>query len=139
MANIRSQACTIWRLDTESPQIYKQIGQVVSIDGPTGSSGTIDVTHLSSTGREFISSLPDWGTVSLGLIWDPVTASLQHDELWDDFVAGNVRTYQIRLSNSPQTELTFDAYPTEHPVNIAVDDKVGATVTLKTTGAVALT
>ena len=140
MATIRSQGCTIWRKDTEvSPNAYAQIGQVISIDGPTGSAATIDVTHLSSTGREFIPALADYGSVSMTVIWDPVLASLQHDELWDDFNAGNTRTYQIRLSNSPQTELTFSAYPSEHPVSIQIDSYVGATITLKTTGAVALT
>jgi len=140
MATIRSQGCTIWRKDTEtSPNVYVQIGQVISIDGPTGSASTVDTTHLSSTGRESIAALPDYGTVSLSVIWDPVTTSTQHDELWDDFNAGNTRDYQIRLSNSPQTELSFSAYPTEHPISIAIDSYVGATITLKTTGAVALT
>jgi hypothetical protein len=141
MAYIRSQGCTIWRQDDEASPVntYKQIGQVVSIDGPTGSQGTIDVTHLSSVARESIASLPDFGTVSCSVIWDPVTASVEHDELWADFNAGNVVTYQIRLSNSPQTELTFDATITEHPISIAVDDKVGATITFKCTGAVVLT
>jgi len=140
MAYIRSQGCTIWRQDDEASPAneYVQIGQVVSIDGPTGSQGTIDVTHLSSTARESIASLPDFGTVSLGVIWDPVTAAVQHDELWDDFNAGNVVQYQIRLSNSPASLMTFSATITEHPISIAVDDKVGATITLKCTGSVVL-
>jgi len=138
MAAIRSQGCTIWRQDDEaSPaNTYAQIGQVISIDGPTASQGEIDVTHLSSTGREFIASLPDWGNVSLGIIWSPGDVSTQHDELWDDFVAGNTVTYQIRLSDSPATTLTFSAFINEHPISIAVDDKVGATITFRTTGAV---
>lgn len=138
MSYIRSQGCTIWRQDDEASPVnsYAQIGQVVSIAGPTGSAGEIDVTHLSSTAREFLQSLPDWGNVTLGVIWDPVTASLQHDELWDDFIAGNTVTYQIRLSNSPQTTLTFSGFINEHPIDIAVDDKVGATITIRTTGAV---
>jgi len=140
MAYIRSQGCTIWRMDTEvSPNAYAQIGQVVSISGPSGAAGTIDVTHLSSTGREFLQALPDYGTVQLSIIFDPVTVSLQHDELYADFASGDVKSYQIRLSNSPQTELTFNGFVQEMPISIEIDDKVGATVTLKTTGAVALT
>jgi hypothetical protein len=141
MAYIKSQLCSIWRQDDEASPLntYVQIGQVTSIDGPTASQGFVDVTHLSSTAREFITSLPDWGNVSISVIWDPVTASVQHDELYADFVAGNTVTYQIRLSNSPATELTFSAIIIEHPISIAVDDKVGATITLKTTGAVTLT
>jgi len=141
MAYIRSQGCTIWRQDSTASPVdsYVQIGQVISIAGPSGTQGQIDVTHLSSVAREYIASLPDFGTVSMEVIWDPVTASVQHDALWADFNSGAVIGYQIRLSNSPQTELTFDAFITEHPVNIAVDDKVGATITLQCTGAVTLT
>lgn len=141
MAYIRSQGCTIWRQDPEASPVdtYVQIGQVVSIGGPQGSAGTIDVTHLSSTGREFLQALADYGTVSLGVIWDPNTASNQHDELFDDFASGRVTGYQIRLSNSPQTKLTFDAFVQEHPITIEIDDAVKATITLKTTGAVTRT
>lgn len=139
MAKLKSQGSSIWRMDTSvSPNAYAQIGQVVSIAGPTGSSGEIDVTDLDSTGREFVGSLPDWGNVSLGVIWDPKTTSIQHDDLWTDFNNSTVGTYQIRLSDSPQTTLTFQAYPNEHPIDIAVDDKIGATITLRTTGSVTL-
>ena len=139
MAYIKSQGCTVHKLDTTvSPNAYEQIGQVISIGGPTGSTGEIDVTHLSSVAKEFISSLPDWGNVSLGIIWDPGTTSTLHSDIYADFVAGTVATYQIRLSNSPQTTMTFDAFPNGHPINIAVDDKVGVDVTLRCTGNVVL-
>lgn len=140
MAKLRSQGCTIWRMDlTVSPNAYAQIGQVISIAGPSGSAGEIDVSDLDSVAREFLSSLPDWGDVSLGVIWDPVTTSIVHDKLWDDFNAGTISTYQIRLTNSPQTLLTFPAFPNGHPINISVDDKVGADISLRTTNAVVKT
>jgi len=137
MANLKSQGCSIWKMDiTVSPNAYVQIGQVISIGGPSGSTGEIDVTNLSSSAKEFIASLPDWGNVDLSVVWDPASATLQHDELWTDFSAQTTGGYQIRLSDSPQTLLTFQAFPNSYPINIAVDDKVGADIGLRVTGAV---
>lgn len=139
MAYIRSQGTTVWRLDgTVSPNAYEQIGQVVSISGPSGAASTIDVTHLTSTGREFLQALPDFGTVQMSIIFDNKTTALQHDQLWADFNSGDTQGFQIRLSNSPQSTLTFNAFVQEMPISIEIDDKVGATVTLKVTGAVTL-
>ena len=137
MANLKSQGCAIYKMDTSvSPNAYVEIGQVVSIGGPSGSTGEIDVTNLSSAAREFVPSLPDWGDVSLSVVWDPATTANQHDALWTDFSAQTTGTYQIRLSDSPQTTLTFSAFPNSYPINIAVDDKVGADIGLRITGAV---
>jgi len=137
MANLKSQGCSIWQMDISvSPNAYIQIGQVVSISGPSGSTGEIDVTNLSSTAKEFVASLPDWGDVSLSVVWDPATTSNRHDALWTDFSAQTTGTYQIRLTDSPQTTLTFSAFPNSYPVSIAVDDKVGADIGLRITGTV---
>lgn len=134
MANLKSQGCEIWRLDTTvSPNAYEQIGQVVSIGGPSGSTGETDVTNLSSTAKEFIPSLPDYGDVSLEVVWDPATTSTNHADVWDDFGNQTTGTYQIRLSDSPQSTITFTAFPNAYPINIAVDDKVGATIGLRIT------
>ena len=139
MANLKSQGCTIWQMDTSvSPNAYAQVGQVISIGGPSGSTGEIDVTNLSSSAKEFIPSLPDYGAVSLDVVWDHATTSNRHAALWTDFAAQTTGTYQIRLSDSPQTTLTFSAFPNEYPVNIAVDDKVGATIGLRITSSVTI-
>lgn len=135
MAYLKSQGSTIWKLGTASPQVYEQIGQVVSISGPDGSVPEVDVTHLSSTGKEYIGGLADFGNVSLEVIYDQKTTSTKHAAIYTDFTAQTVDTYQIRLSDSPQTTITFDAYPSQYSLNLAVDDKVGATISLKVSGA----
>ena len=56
MANLKSQGCTISYGDGASPQVMTAIGQVISINGPTGTTGEIDVTNLSSSAKEFIPS-----------------------------------------------------------------------------------
>lgn len=62
MAYLKSQQCYIGKLDsTASPNAYDTIGQVVSISGPDGNVPEVDVTHLLSTGKEFVGGLPDFG------------------------------------------------------------------------------
>lgn len=139
MANLKSQGCTLSRLDeTASPNAYQEIGQVISIGGPTGTTGEIDVTNLSSSAKEFIPSLPDWGSVDSEIVFDQATTANRHQELWDDFSAQTVGTYKITLTDSPQTTFTFTAYPSQFALNIAVDDKVGASISLRITSAVTM-
>ena len=139
MANLKSQGCTLSRFDsTASPNTYQEIGQVISIGGPSGTTGEIDVTTLSSTAKEFIPSLPDWGSVDCEVVFDQATTANRHQELWDDFSAQTTGTYQIALTDSPQTTFTFSAYPSQFALNIAVDDKVGASVSLRITSSVTM-
>jgi len=139
MANLKSQGCSIWQLDTAvSPNAYAQIGQVVSISGPDGTTGEIDVTNLSSTAKEFVASLPDYGSVSLEVVWDHATTSTNHDNLWTDFAAQTTGTYQIRLSDSPQTTMTFTAFPNQFSTSLGVDDKVTANIGLRITASVTI-
>ena len=139
MANLKSQGCTLSRLDTTaSPNAYQVIGQVISIGGPSGTTGEIDVTNLSSTAKEFIPSLPDWGSVDSEIVFDQATTANRHQELWDDFSAQTVGTYKITLTDSPQTTFTFTAYPSQFALNIAVDDKVGASISLRITSSVTM-
>ena len=139
MANLKSQGCTLSRFDsTASPNTYQEIGQVISIGGPSGTTGEIDVTNLSSTAKEFIPSLPDWGSVDCEVVFDQATTANRHQELWDDFSAATTGTYQIALTDSPQTTFTFSAYPSQFALNIAVDDKVGASVSLRITSSVTM-
>lgn len=133
MANLKSQGCSIYIVGV-SPEV--QIGQVVGINGPTASTGEIDVTNLSSTAKEFVPSLPDYGTVSLDVVFDYATTTTQHAAIMTDFANQTTAQYQIRFSDSPQTTATFNAFPNEYPVSIAVDDKVGATIGLRVTSAV---
>ena len=137
MAYIRSQLCSIYKASTGASPVgaYAQIGQVTSISGPDGNIPEVDVTHLSSTGKEFIAGLADWGSVTLEVIFDAATVSTLHEEIWDAFLAGTVTNYQIRLSDSPQTTITIAAYPNQYSLNLGVDEAVRATLGLKITGA----
>ena len=138
MANLKSQGCTISKGDGASPQVLTAIGQVISIAGPSGTTGEIDVTNLSSSAKEFIPSLPDNGDVTLEIVFDHATTANQHASLWTDFAAQTTGYYQIALTDSPQTKLSFSAFPNAYPISIGVDDKIGASVGLRITGSVTI-
>jgi len=137
MANLLSQGSSIWRMDTSvSPNAYSEIGQVMSISGPDGSASEIDVSNLASTAKEFVIGLPDNGSVSLEVSFDYASATANHDTLITSRTAQTLDTFQIRLSDSPQTTMTFTAYVTQFSLSLGVDDKVGATFGLRISGGV---
>lgn len=138
MSNLKSQGCGIYISDKASPEVFSEIGQVMSISGPDGSVTEIDVTNLSSTAKEFIIGLPDEGSVSLEVSWDYADATANHDTLWAARAASTQEHVQIRLSDSPRTTMDFQCFVTTYSVSLGVDDKVGATIGLRITGAVAI-
>ena len=141
MANLLSQGTGIYIGDLASPQVYSEIGQVMTISGPDGSASEIDVTNLSSSAKEFVIGLPDEGSVQLDVSFDYASATANHDTLHAarSAVPQVLQHFQIRLSNSPRTTITFDAYVTTFSLSLGVDDKVGATFTLRITGAAVIT
>ena len=137
MAYIRSQNCSIWKASSAASPVgaYAQVGQVTSISGPDGNIPEIDVTHLGSSGKEFIAGLADWGSVTCEVIADPATLSTLHEEIFNDFLAGTQSNIQVRLSDSPATSLTMAAYPNQFSFSLGVDEAVRATIGFKVTGA----
>ena len=133
MANLKSQGCALFKGDTASPIAYTEVGQVSSISGPDGSTGEIDVTNLASTIKDFVPSLPDMGTVSCEASWDHATTANQHAAISTDFLAQTTGFWQIRLSDSPQTVITFQGFPNSFSTSIGVDDKVSLTFGVRIT------
>ena len=127
MANLKSQGCGIFLSDGASPEVYTEVGQVMSISGPDGSTGEIDVTNLASTIKEFVPSLPDMGTVSCEASWDHATTANNHAAISTAFLAQETKNWEIRLSDSPRTVVAFSGFPNSFSTSIGVDDKVGLT------------
>ena len=105
--------------------------QVSSISGPDGSTGEIDVTNLASIIKEFVPSLPDMGSVSCEASWDPKLTS--HIAISTDFLAQTTGPWQIRLSDSPRSVISFLGFPNAFSTSIGVDDKVGLTFGVRIT------
>ena len=138
MSNLLSQGTGIYISDLASPEVFTEIGQVMTISGPDGSASEIDVTNLSSTAKEFVIGLPDEGSVSLEVSFD-YAGSVQHDTLHAARISQVLQHFQIRLSDSPRTTIDFQAYVTQFSLSLGVDDKVQATFGLRITGAATIT
>ncbi len=68
-------AGTLLELYRSSPAAYETIRGVEGFQGPTGTKGTIDVTAIDDSAKQFVADLPDYGQVSFDLFWDPDEAS----------------------------------------------------------------
>lgn len=123
---------TIFNRYNTGTSAYEPIANINSISGPSSSRETVDVTTLDSEGgyREFIGSLRDAGDISLNMNFDATTYALMKA----DFESDTIQKYQIVLPDTDNTTFEFEGLVTELPVEIPLDDKVTADVTIKISG-----
>ena len=114
------------------------IGMRVSIGGPDMSVNVKDVSHLDSTHVEKLPTIPDSGTLSLSMFYDPTDST-------DTFLFGLSQTPAVTVfaliiaSGTPAT-FTFSGILTKFsPNGMEVDGYIGADVTIDITGAVVQT
>tara|TARA_R110002020_G_scaffold150991_4_gene327928 strand:- start:36 stop:488 length:453 start_codon:yes stop_codon:yes gene_type:complete len=131
------------------------IGQIVSISGPSQERNIVDVTTLGSTQthnvtgdatqatptRAFLGGFSDSGEVTLelqcGLVHSLVPADdKNHEDLLNDMVAGTARTAIITLAATDT--MSFSGIVTGLSINNAVDEVVTMSVTIKVSGDVTL-
>ena len=130
-----------------------EIGQLMSISGPSQERNIVDVTTLGSTQthnvtggntqatptRAFLGGFADSGEVTLELqmgLTDGGGDDKKHEGLVDDMVAGTARTAVIVLAATDT--ITFSAFITGLSINNAVDEVVTMSVTFKVSGDVTL-
>jgi len=115
---------------------WVDIAEITSIDGPTKSRDTIEVTNLDSTGgyREFIGGFRDGGTVTLPMNFTRETYEIMNDDFEDD----DLQNYEILLPDTEATSFEFTALVTELGLAVPADDKISADVTLKVSGQVVI-
>lgn len=124
------------RSDMASSPTFTAIAEVNSIDGPSMTKGTIDVTSLDSTGgyREFITGFRDAGTIQLSMNF----THAGYESLLADFDGDTLVDYQIVLPNTEATTFDFSGLVTDIPISVPTDDKVTATCTIKISGQVTM-
>jgi len=120
--------------DGGSPEAFTEVQEVKSLAGPGGSAADIDVTDLSSTGKEFKVGLMDEGEVSFDIHYIPGEAT--HASLRSARAARTLKSFQIVFTDTPATTWTFSAYVKGFQTSAAVDQVVTATVTLRVTGSI---
>jgi predicted secreted protein len=129
---VSSQGALIAISDVGCPFSFQNITEVSSINGPTGSAPIIDVTDLSSTGKEKQPGLMDEGQVTLEINYIPTNAV--HELL--RAVRASRELHLFRITFVGGTTFTFSAYVVGFSVTNAVDQVMKASVTLEITGAV---
>lgn len=101
-------------LKTQGTQLYKvatattavEIGNITSFNPPSPSSDELDITSLTSTAKEYLQGLRDYGEGTFELNWDPSTTggtAPYHYALQVDFDAGTVREWMIGFSDGTAT------------------------------------
>ncbi len=117
------------------PETFTAVADITSIDVLDVSVDNIDMTTHGSTGgwREFEASLKDGGEISADINYDPSI----HGTLWS--ALGTEKNWQITLTDSGAATVTFAAFINGFKATAPYDDKLGATITLKVTGAVTIT
>ena len=137
MAALKSQGMGIYLLDTAvSPNAYNEIPKIDSISGPDGSASEINTTALDSSAAEFVMGLPDEGNVTLEMFWQGENSNTQQVALRTARANQTLKTFQIRLTDSPESTYTFTAYVTGWSLSGGIDDAIKVSVTLRISGSV---
>lgn len=132
-----AQGTVLKRGNGASSEIFTSIGEIKSIQGPSGTANLLDATHLESTAKEYVLGIPDEGEIRITMNWVP--SSTQHQGLITDRLNRVKRNFNIVWSDNGAAVHAFSAYVTNFEISAGTDAIVEASVTLKITGALTLT
>jgi hypothetical protein len=76
---------------------FTEIINVTSLGGPEQTKDELEVTHLQSTGKEFLAGMSDGGSVNFEVNYDYSNAA--HVDLRDDAQTSLKRNWQIEFEN----------------------------------------
>lgn len=121
---------------TNSPPAFSTIAEVLTISGPQLTAEDIEVTNMDSTAKEYISGVPDGGSINFELNW---ISSAEQQTLRDDVEGGGSKFYKVIFPTSPLTTAAFTARCTEFSMTAEPNSQVRASATLKISGSVTWT
>jgi len=128
--------------DGAGPEVFTTIAEVKDIDGPDISMDTEDITPHDAVGgwEEFIPTILRSGEVTFDLNFVPSNA--QHGDTSGGLINllknRTKRNFKLVLPTSPTYTWAFAAYVTGFSNSMPVGGVLGASVTLKVTGVLAL-
>lgn len=134
---IASTGTQFKRGDGASPEVFTQIGEVITTPLPPLDSDEIDVTHLNSPAgyKEFLAGFKDSGVIEAPMNF----VAADYELLLDDYNNGDNHNYQIVLPDSGATTLEFTGYVKSLGGEATTGDRVTATVGIRITGGVSKT
>lgn len=113
------------------------ITQVVEVDGPDATVGTKETTNLSSTSKSYRATLPDGGTVTATIQYDP--ADTTHEALttainaWPQAAVGASITFNTTGSHGAAFNCILTRFK---PKGMNQEDNLEADIEFKITGVV---
>lgn len=137
-AAVNAQGSRVWFKPVGSPDSWAKIEECTSIGEPSSAAAQIDVTHLESTGHEFIAALANYGQVALSCNF---TGGNVQTALYAMF-ANNAEAANFRIeipTTSAKTNFyrfSFNATVVKWAVSAAVDQKVPLNITLQISGGI---
>jgi hypothetical protein len=112
-----------------TPVTWTEIADVPDFGGPDGTASEIDTTHLGSTAKEFLMGLPDEGSISLSINWEPSDNGQQAV-----IAARKARTEKdFKITYSDSSTATFKGYVLGLSSSGAVDGKIDGSITIRIT------
>lgn len=122
-----------------SPTVWSDVEEVVSIQGPSSSSNLIDVSHLGSTAKEYLTGLSDSGQLQVTCNFTGGTQQMAMRTMFT--TSASAGEFRIRIPTSPGAStyhnFAFRAVVMSWEVGAQVDDKVPLNMTLQVSGSVA--
>jgi hypothetical protein len=111
---------------------FVTIPDVTALGGPTATIEEIEVTDLSSTAKEYLPLPIDPGEISMTLQYRSDNST--HSALWDDFVAGTSRSWQLVDTASVPVTMSFTGFIKGFQIDHQLSAVRTADVTIRLSG-----
>jgi hypothetical protein len=134
MPQLPSQNATLAISDMGTAPTFAPIAFTYSITQTDPGANEIEVSHLTSTEKEFLSGLPDPGSWDIGMWYDPDQAT--HDTLRALRSSGDPNDFRLTFTDATPSTWTFSATVRAFAIRLATDAAIDSTVTLRASGAI---
>jgi predicted secreted protein len=133
---LKSQNTVLQMTNDDSPETFTAIEEVSSISGPDGSANLIDTTHLTSTGKEYLQGLADFGKITLECNFTAGTKQLAMRTKFVNQAAAHAYKLKIPDGAGQFHTFSFNAIVTSWALNSPTDDKVSLSIGIQISGSV---
>ena len=129
---LKTQGTKLYRgTGTGSPETFVEVINITDFNGPSPSRPEIDKTNLSSTAKEYLLGLKDFGTMTFNGNMAPGN-TIHQTILETDLDADTPRNWKVEFEDG--STAVFAAFVQGFPLQGGVDDIVKYSLTLRITG-----
>ncbi len=130
-----AQGISLKRGDGTSPEQFTHVAEIMDITGPNSTVTMIEANSLDTNVAEYLAGILNSGQLTLSAILLPTDE--EHAGLLDDHQGKVLRNFELHLTDSPATVLSFAAFVSAYTAPQATTDgKLQSNITLTISGAV---